>query len=50
MIIFRIYNISTSLIQDFDEKIKKALCDQDPSVMGASLNVYFEIIKKEGAS
>lgn len=42
MIFYRIYNISPSLVPDFDEKMKKALCDQDPSVMGAVLNIYYE--------
>lgn len=29
-------------IQDYKEKMKKALCDREPSVMAASLNLYLD--------
>lgn len=32
-------------IPEFKEKLKKALCDREPSVMAASLNLYLEEIK-----
>jgi len=29
--------MDNSLVPDFEDKIRRALCDKDPSVMGASL-------------
>ena len=33
-------------IDQFDTKMKKALCDKDPSVMAASLNYFKDEAKK----
>ena len=35
-----------SPIEDFDAKMKRALCDRDPSVMAASLNYFLDEVKK----
>jgi AP-4 complex subunit epsilon-1 len=32
-------------IDQFDMKMKRALCDKDPSVMAASLNHFVEVCK-----
>ncbi len=41
IIIIKFYRIYPAAIDQMDNKMKKALCDKDPSVMGAALN-YFE--------
>lgn len=46
MALHKIHKISPSSVTDFNDKLKKALCDRDPSVMGASLNAYYELSKK----
>lgn len=38
--------ISSSLVSTYPEKLKRALCDKDPSVMGAVLHAYYSEIKK----
>ena len=30
---------------DYDEKLKRALCDKEPSVMGAALCLYKDVVK-----
>lgn len=42
----RIYTISSQLIPDYSDKLKNALCDKDPSVMGATLNLYYDVVKE----
>jgi AP-4 complex subunit epsilon-1 len=32
-------------IEQFEQKMKKALCDKDPQVMAASLNHYVEVCR-----
>ena len=36
-------------IDDFDMKMKRALCDKDPSVMSASLNYFLDQVKQRPA-
>ena len=42
MVIIKFYKIYPSAIDQMDTKMKKALCDKDPSVMAASLNFFAE--------
>ena len=41
----RIKQVQGGEISEYKEKMKKALCDREPSVMAASLILYFEEIK-----
>lgn len=41
-----IQKMSANSIPDYTEKMKKALCDTNPSVMGATLNLYYDAIKE----
>ncbi|SBT87695.1 AP-4 complex subunit epsilon, putative [Plasmodium malariae] len=45
MLLHKIYLIDPLLIKDIDVYLKKLLCDVDPSVMGASLNLIACIAK-----
>lgn len=36
-------------LDDFDKKMKKSLCDRDPSVMAAALNYFVEAVQKNPA-
>ncbi|SBS84650.1 AP-4 complex subunit epsilon, putative [Plasmodium ovale curtisi] len=47
MLLHKMYLIDPSLIKDIDIYLKKLLCDVDPSVMGASLNLIFCIAKND---
>ena len=42
----KISAISSSLVSSYPDKMKRALCDKDPSVMGAVLHSYYAEIKK----
>ncbi|KRX02553.1 Armadillo-type fold [Pseudocohnilembus persalinus] len=42
MVYQRIYQLNPGMVTDYDEKMRRALCDKEPSVMGASLNLYYE--------
>ena len=33
-------------VDQFDNKMKRALCDKDPSVMSAALNYFLDEVKK----
>lgn len=37
----RMYTLSPSLINGYSDKMKRALCDKDPSVMGTVLHLYY---------
>uniref|UniRef100_A0A8C9H0H3 Clathrin/coatomer adaptor adaptin-like N-terminal domain-containing protein n=1 Tax=Piliocolobus tephrosceles TaxID=591936 RepID=A0A8C9H0H3_9PRIM len=45
MLLHKIYLLDKSFINDIDIYLKKLLCDVDPSVMGASLNLIHCIAK-----
>lgn len=47
MLLHKMYIIEPSLIKDIDIYLKKLLCDVDPSVMGASLNLIHSIAKND---
>lgn len=43
----RYFQVSPSSVSDIDDKMRKALCDADPSVMGATLNYFSSQAAKE---
>ena len=46
VMVFQKFNkISPGSISDIQDKMKRALCDKDPSVMAASLNLFYDMIK-----
>ncbi|EGR32873.1 hypothetical protein IMG5_068280 [Ichthyophthirius multifiliis] len=47
MVLQKIHQLSPSSIPDYNDKMRKALCDVEPSVMGASLNLYLEAVKED---
>eukprot|EP00831_Metopus_contortus_P028189 TRINITY_DN23496_c0_g1_i2.p1 TRINITY_DN23496_c0_g1~~TRINITY_DN23496_c0_g1_i2.p1 ORF type:complete len:370 (-),score=34.75 TRINITY_DN23496_c0_g1_i2:3-1112(-) len=47
MVVHKFYLINPNLINDIDQKMKKALCDKDPCVMAASLNYFYSVIKAQ---
>lgn len=46
MVIIKFHKIFPSAIDGMDVKMKKALCDKDPSVMAASLNYFSEQVRQ----
>jgi AP-4 complex subunit epsilon-1 len=42
IVIIKMYKLYPAAIDQMDTKMKKALCDKDPSVMAASLNFFSE--------
>jgi len=42
LVLQKIKMATGSDIPDYKDKLKKALCDREPSVMAASLNLYLE--------
>ena len=45
MILHKISLLDARSIPDFLDRLKKCLYDKDPSVMGASVNLYYEVFK-----
>ena len=45
LVVLKIKQVTGGEIQDYKDKMKKALCDREPSVMAASLNLYIEEIR-----
>ena len=45
LILQKIKLVTGADIPEYKEKMKKALCDREPSVMAAALNLYLEEIK-----
>lgn len=45
LVLQRIHQINPSLILDYNEKLRRGLCDKEPSVIGVSVNLYYEQIK-----
>lgn len=48
--VHKIFKLVPENVMDQKELIRKVLCDPDPSVMGASLHILFEITKTSPAS
>ena len=42
IVVLKFYKNNPQCIDQMDIKMKKALCDKDPSVMAASLNYFSE--------
>jgi len=50
MILHKIYLLDPSAVTDFHDKLKLCLYDKDPSVMGAAVNLYFEVFHQARAN
>jgi AP-4 complex subunit epsilon-1 len=50
MALHRFHQIDPDTIQPFVDKIRRVLCDKDPAVMGASLNLFLDLVKKKPAA
>lgn len=46
MVVLKMHNQFPTVIEQMDLKMKKALCDKDPSVMAATLNYFSEQVKQ----
>ena len=46
MCLYKFHQVNPSYIPDINEKMKRLLCDIDPAVMAASLNYFYEAIRK----
>jgi AP-4 complex subunit epsilon-1 len=44
--LYKFYQCNPSYVSDINDKMKKMLCDRDPSVMAVSLHYYSDVIKK----
>jgi AP-4 complex subunit epsilon-1 len=47
MVLHRFVDLQPSLLTEYNEHFRKVLCDADPSVMGASLNFFYEQLQNE---
>ncbi|XP_066270284.1 AP-4 complex subunit epsilon-1-like [Branchiostoma lanceolatum] len=47
MALHRFYLKAPNMVQHIHEKFRKVLCDRDPGVMGASLNIFYDLIKED---
>jgi len=45
MVVQKFTKISPGSVSDIQDKLKRALCDKDPSVMAASLNLFYDLVK-----
>jgi hypothetical protein len=45
MVLHRFYQLEPSSISDQSDLLRRALCDRDPSVMGATLNILLAQMK-----
>ena len=44
MALHHCFKLSSSSVASYQDKLRKALCDKDPSVMGASLCLFHDLI------
>ena len=49
MVILKMHKAYPTIIDQIDLKMKKALCDKDPSVMAATLNYFCDQVKSRPA-
>ena len=47
MALMKFTKLNPSLMNEYDVHFRKALCDKDPSVMGASLNYFWDMLQEE---
>ena len=47
MVLHRFTRLQPMLVSEYVEHFRKALCDPDPSVMGASLNFFYDMLVDE---
>lgn len=45
----RFYQVSPTKVPDINDKMRKMLCDYDPSVMASSLNFFHEVVMKDSS-
>ena len=50
MIMQRCYQLAPDSVESLGDKFRRALCDKDPSVMGASLHILYSMAKNNPAS
>ena len=50
MVLYKFYQVDKNSVPDIEYKMKKLLCDYDPSVMGATLPYYKEVSKENPES
>ena len=48
MLLQRFHSLQADSVSTLGEKFRRALCDKDPSVMGASLHLFLDLAKGEG--
>lgn len=46
MALHKVVKIQASAVSEISDKINRALCDKDPSVMAASLNLFYELVRQ----
>lgn len=49
MALHKVVKIAPNAVTEISDKINRALCDKDPSVMAASLNLFFDLVKQTPA-
>jgi AP-4 complex subunit epsilon-1 len=50
MCLYKFHQVNPSYIPDINERMKRLLCDYDPAVMAASLNYFYDVVKKSPES
>lgn len=46
----RFYQVNPSNVPDVNDKMRKMLCDYDPSVMASTLNFFHDVVQKDSQS
>ncbi len=50
MLLHYFHSLQADSVTHMGDKFRRALCDKDPSVMGASLHLFYDLIKADPAS